>query len=452
MGQQSGSGAILNTAGQPGETPPEALDQQVFLGRQPILDRGQQLLAYELLFRNGQIATGNRAEILDARHATASVIANAFTEFSISDALGPYRAFINVDREFLFSDLIEVLPKEMVVLEILESVDPTPDVLERCQQLCARGFSLAVDDVIEASEAYLQLLKFAEIIKVDVLNTEPATLPALIAQLRPLGKKLLAEKIETREQMTLCLNLGFDLFQGYFFARPTIIAGKKLNPSQLALLRLLGLLMADAETSEVEDAFKQEPGLTINMLRLTNSVSSGLSSRITSLRHAITILGRRQLQRWVQLLIYTDPGGEARTANPLLQLAATRGRLMELLAERVQPKNREFSDQAFMVGIMSLMPALLGVAMQEILAQLPVTPRVKQALDECGNQCDDQHGGQLGELLRLVEATEQTDPLATEEALRQLSGSHLLNVRQLGDCLAHALIWANNLGTDNTGT
>jgi EAL and modified HD-GYP domain-containing signal transduction protein len=418
----------------------ETETQQVFLGRQPTLDREQQLLAYELLFRNGPITAGNRADILDARQATASVIANAFTEFSVSDALGPYRAFINVDHEFLFSDLIEVLPKEMVVLEILESVDPTPDVLERCEQLCRRGFTLAVDDVIETSEAHLQLLKLAEIIKVDVLNLDPAALPALIAQLKPLGKKLLAEKVETSEQMTLCLNLGFDLFQGYFFARPTIIAGKKLNPSQLALIRLLGLLMEDAETSEVEQAFKLEPGLTVNMLRLTNSVGSGMSSKITSLRHAITVLGRRQLQRWVQLLIYTNPKGEAQTVNPLLQLAATRGRLMELLAERLHFKNREFADHAFMVGIMSLMPALLGVPMDEILAQLPVAQRVKHAFDD--------YSGQHGELLRLVEATEQTDLQAIEEALGELSGGGVLNAQFISNCIAQALMWANNLGQE----
>jgi c-di-GMP-related signal transduction protein len=419
---------------------PETENQQVFLGRQPILDREQQLLAYELLFRNGPITAGNRADILDARQATASVIANAFTEFSVSDALGPYRAFINVDHEFLFSDLIEVLPKEMVVLEILESVDPTPDVLERCEQLCKRGFALAVDDVIETSEAHLQLLKLAEIIKVDVLEIDPARLPALIAQLKPLGKKLLAEKVETSEQMALCLNLGFDLFQGYFFARPTIIAGKKLNPSQLALIRLLGLLMEDAETSEVEQAFKLEPGLTVNMLRLTNSVGSGMSSKITSLRHAITVLGRRQLQRWVQLLIYTNPKGEAQTVNPLLQLAATRGRLMELLAERLHFKNREFADHSFMVGIMSLMPALLGVPMDEILAQLPVAQRVKQAFDG--------YSGQHGELLRLVEATEQTDLQAIETALEQLSGGGVLNAQFISNCIAQALMWANNLGQE----
>jgi c-di-GMP-related signal transduction protein len=413
---------------------PHTDHQQVFLGRQPILDRGQQLLAYELLFRNGSISTGNRAEILDPTHATATVITNAFTEFSVSDVLGPYRGFINVDYELLFSDLIEVLPQQVVVLEILEHVEPTPEVLARCQQLRDKGFTLAVDDVIQAGADYCPLLALAEIIKVDILQLDADQLRALVARLKPLGKTLLAEKVETAEQQALCQSLGFDLFQGYFFAKPTIIAGRRLNPSQLALLRLLGLLMEDAETSEVENAFKVEAGLTVNMLRLTNSVSAGMASKITSLRHAITVLGRRQLLRWVQLLIYTTPKGGRQAANPLLQLAATRGRLMELLADRLQSRNREFADHAFMVGIVSLMPTLLGVAMTEILAQLPVVPRVKQALTS--------YGGQIGDLLRLVEATEQTDPLATETALLPLPG---INAEWLSACVAEALTWTNQL-------
>ena len=415
---------------------PDTQCSQIFLGRQPILGREQQLLAYELLFREGPIFTSNRAEIIDPSQATATVIANAFTELSANETLGPYRGYINVDQEFLFNDLIEALPPKVVVLEILETVIPTPEVIARCRQLCEKGFSLAIDDVVDVDEAYRPLLEMAEIIKVDVLGLDAARLTELVRQLKPFGKKLLAEKVESAEQVNLCKALGFELFQGYYFAKPAIIVGKKLNPSQIALLRLLGLVMQDAETSEIENAFKVEPGLTVNLLRLTNSVGSGLTTRITSLRHAITILGRRQLQRWLQLLIYTNPKG-GRSDNPLLQLAATRGRMMELLAERVTPRNREFADQGFMVGIMSLMPALLGVAIEEILAQLPVAPRVQMALVD--------RTGLHGQLLQVVEATEQTDPAILEEALQRVPG---IGLEFLEECLTQALFWANNLGRE----
>lgn len=417
----------------------ETHSSQIFLGRQPILGREQQLLAYELLFREGPVVAGNAVEIVDPSHATATVIANAFTELSANEALGPYRGYINVDQEFLFNDLIEALPPKVVVLEILESVQPVPAVIDRCRQLRDKGFSLAIDDVVQVEDAYLPLIELADIIKVDVLNADAAKLETLVQQLRPLGKKLLAEKVESAEQAELCKRLGFELFQGYYFAKPAIIVGKKLNPSQIALLRLLGLIMQDAETSEIENAFKVEPGLTVNMLRLTNSVGSGLTTRITSLRHAITILGRRQLQRWLQLLIYTNPKGGVQADNPLLPLAATRGRLLELLSDRLQPRNREFADQGFMVGIMSLMPALLGVPMEEILAQLPVALRVRQALVE--------ETGQHGQLLKLARATEQTDPEVLDEALQHLPG---ITVDFLAESLGQALYWANNLGREKS--
>ncbi len=418
---------------------PDTHSSQIFLGRQPILGREQQLLAYELLFREGPIFTSNRAEIIDPSQATATVIANAFTELSANETLGPYRGYINVDQEFLFNDLIEALPPKIVVLEILETVKPTPEVIARCRQLCEKGFSLAIDDVIEIDDSYRPLLELAEIIKVDVLGMDAARLTELVRQLKPFGKKLLAEKVESAEQVDLCKRLGFELFQGYYFAKPAIIVGKKLNPSQIALLRLLGLVLQDAETHEIENAFKVEPGLTVNMLRLTNSVGSGLTTRITSLRHAITILGRRQLQRWLQLLIYTNPKGGGQSDNPLLQLAATRGRLMELLSDRISPRNREFADQGFMVGIMSLMPALLGVPIEEILAQLPVSQRVQMALID--------RTGQHGQLLQLAEATEQTDPAVLAEALQRVPG---INLEFLEDSLTQALYWANNLGREKT--
>lgn len=414
---------------------PASEEQQLFLGRQPILGRDQKLVAYELLFRNGGVSS----DVADATQATATVIANAFTEFSVGDALGPYRGFINVDQDFLFSDLIEMLPHQAVVLEILETVLPLPAVLERCRILRAKGFTLAVDDVIQADASYLPLLELAAIIKVDVQQLGDDELVALVDKLKPLGKMLLAEKVETSAQMEFCRSLGFQLFQGYFFARPTIIAGRRLSPSQLALIRLLGLLLGDAETGEIENAFKLEPGLTINLLRLTNSVANGLAVRITSLRSAIAVLGRRQLQRWVQLLLYTTHGGDD-VVSPLLQLAATRGKVMELLAAKSVAGNRDFADHAFLVGILSLLPALLGVAMSEILEQLPVPPAASAAL-----QGGD---GILGALLGLTVAAENNDLSAVDAALRQLPR---LSLREVNGALTQALAWANTLAVENSG-
>jgi len=202
-------------------------------------------------------------------------------------------------------------------------------------------------------------------------------------------------------------------------------------------MRLMALLMEDGDTAELEKIFKQEPGLTLNLLRLTNSVAAGVRTRITSLRHAITVLGRRQLQRWLQLLMFSTGQNNA-AASPLLQLAATRGRLMELLAEKLRGKTPELPEQAFMTGIMSLMPTLLNQSILDILAQLPVAPAIAQALTGEG-------GGPLTHLLHLAEASESGDRDMIDILLPQLYG---LNQDTLNNALSQALAWANNIGRE----
>jgi c-di-GMP-related signal transduction protein len=399
---------------------------QVFLGRQPILDREQKLHAYELLFRGSQ---SNHASILDGVQATATVISNVFGELSIGDVLGTYRGFINVDRQLLFSDTLELLPKESVVIELLETIELTPQVVARCNRLREAGFVLALDDVVELGPAYADVLTHVDIVKVDIKAIAPAQLAAVAAQIRDLGKTGLAEKVDSRAEMEHCQALGFALFQGYFFARPVVIQGKKLDHSQLTLLKLMNLLQSDADSGVIENTLKQEPGLTLNLLRLANSVASGLSGRAASLRQAIALLGRRQLQRWLQLLLYANaqPG-----ANPLLQLAATRGRTMELLAEKISPADRGFADNAFMTGILSLTPALLGLPIGAIVGGLNFAADVRDGLL--------QRAGRQGQLLGLVESLEDRR-FDTLQAI--LDGLPALAVGDVNQALAQAIAWAN---------
>lgn len=411
----------------------------LYVGRQPILGREQQLLAFALVLQDGMIASEGTGENVD------NPLAQAFAAPASEQPLGPYRAFIQVDRDFLLSEVIETLSPALVVLKLKAGLAPTDEVVERCRQLVGKGFVLAVHDNCDTNgevDRAATLIQLAEIVAIDVAAADAAALAARIGQLRSGNRKLLAQNVETARQLELCQSLGFDLFQGYFFARPALNLSQKLKPAQLSLMRLLALAMEDADTSEIENAFKHEPGLTLDLLRLTNSAANGLTTRITSLRHAIAVLGRRQLQRWLQLLIYAnaDSGKTAKdphALSPLLQLAATRGRLMELLADCVQAGNREFADQAFMVGILSLMPTLLGMAMAEILAQLPFAQRVGLALTE--------RSGQLGQLLTLVEATERADQDALAEAQRRMPA---INARLLDSRLAQAMAWANNVGRE----
>jgi c-di-GMP-related signal transduction protein len=410
--------------------------EEIFIGRQPILDRSNELFAYELLFRSG--AQKNSANIEDNFAATASVINHAFAELGVEQALGPYKGFINCDESLLVSDILEMLPTDKIVLEVLETVEVTPQIVERCQELKARGFTIALDDFVNYEDKFKPLLDLIEIVKVDLMPLDAAGLAQTTQALKRWPTiRLLAEKVDSREQAQTCHDLGYALFQGYYFAKPVIIAGRKLGHSQLALVRLLGLVLEDAETADLEGVLKHEPGLAMNLMRLTNSVATGVRTKVTSMRHAITVLGRRQLQRWLQLLLYTNPHGGS-VANPLLQLAATRGRLMELLAAKLHPGRREVEDHAFMTGIMSLMPSLMGVPLEEILKGLNIAGDVLSALEA--------NEGDLGVMLQLAQALEAGDGAACHDLTAQLTNVDHTTVNA---CLTQALAWASNIGKEN---
>jgi len=413
---------------------PDAADE-VFIGRQPILGRGHELVAYELLFRSGR--QKNSANVPDDLQASAAVISHAFADLGVEQALGPYKGFINCDATLLLSDLLEALPSDKIVLEILETVELTPVIVERCGVLKERGYTLALDDFVNFEDKFRPLLDLVEIVKVDLMPLDAAGLAATTRALQKWPLKLLAEKVDSRELADTCHALGYTYFQGYFFAKPTIIAGRKLGHSQLSLMRLLGMVLEDAETTKLEAVLKPEPGLTMNLLRLTNSAATGIRTKVTSIRHAITVLGRRQLQRWLQLLLYTNPSGN-QVVSPLLQLAASRGRLMELLGDRLHPGRRDFEDLAFMTGIMSLMPTLMGIAMEEILRGVALPGTVREALES--------GAGELGTMLHLTEALETGDGAACSTIAQQLPG---LDATTINTCLAQALAWANNIGRQN---
>ncbi len=331
--------------------------QDIFIARQPIVDRKESLVAFELLFRSAHGST--ESGVVDDTHATAQVLVNAFGEMGIADVLGAHRGFINLDAEFLHSDLIELLPKQQVMLELLETIKIDDAIIARCHELKAKGFSLALDDVVELSDEIKPLLGLVEVVKLDLMLIDPARLPALVKELKRFPVKLLAEKVEDREQAKRCMDMGFDLFQGYHFARPEMLSGKRSDPSKMVLIRLLSMMLEDVENDEIEEAFKENADLTYNLMRMVNSVGTGLATKISSLKHGLMVLGRQPLRRWVQLLLYASNKGTI-TVSPLMQLAATRGKLLELVAQQERSDDKDYADRAFMVGMLSLLDALLG--------------------------------------------------------------------------------------------
>jgi EAL and modified HD-GYP domain-containing signal transduction protein len=369
-----------------------------FLGRQPILDIRQEIVGYELLFRSTE---KNCSEFENQDQASMSVISSALANFGLNDVLGDKDGYINITHDVLFSDMVEVLPPRQTVLELLESVELTDVVKERCRQLKRKNYRIALDDHVYSPEHH-DLYSFVDIVKIDLLETDPADLPEIVAALRRFPVTLLAERIETVERFQDCLELGFELFQGYFFARPVVLKRKGLEPSRTAMLRLLGNLQGETDFGKIEEIFRDHPELSYNMLKLVNSVHMGLREKIKSLRHAIMLLGLGKLRRWVQLAIFASADSRG-INNPLLEIAAVRGRLLEyLVMEHYHlPRGSEQVDSAFMLGILSLVDVLFETPVEGIVRELRLNDEIAAALLN--------REGKLGALLALAETLEQAN-------------------------------------------
>jgi c-di-GMP-related signal transduction protein len=384
-------------------------DAKWLIGRQPILDRGGSLAGYELLFRSSK---DGPAGVDDPSLATVQVMLGTLSGFGAQEILGGHRGFINVDRELLFSDALELLPRDLTVIEVLETVEPDAGVVRRCRDLAAAGFALALDDH-EFDAAYEELYRIVQIVKIDVLASPLGEVSRMVDALRAYPVKLLAEKVETQSGFRSHLDLGFDYFQGYFFARPAVMERRRIDEAVTTLLKLVRLLGEDADTTEVEGAFRTSPALTFKLLVLVNSVAFGSRERIATVRQAITMLGRRQLRRWLQLALFASSDLQP-VDDPLLETAAVRACFMEQLAA-VHPALRSSHDareQAFMAGILSLLDAIYETSMAKLVESLHLSEVLGDALVE--------RSGPLGDLLKAVEQIERLDFDAAWKQLRDI--------------------------------
>lgn len=404
--------------------------EKFFLGRQPILDRNQEIVGYELLFRAADI---DHAEFDNYSLAVTSVISSALASFGIHEVLGEKFGFINIHLDLFLSEILELLPIGQIVLELLEIIELDDQVIERCRELREMGFILALDDH-EFNPANIGIYSVVDIIKIDILMTGVDALPQMVKQLRKFPVKILAEKVETVEQFQICYELGIDLFQGYFFERPVVLNRRKIDVSGLAMLKLLQQLTMDASVEQIEQTFKENPSLSYNLLRLVNSVAIGMREKIKTLRHAILMLGINQLRRWIQLSLFS--AHDTRGLNhPLLEMAAVRGRLMENMVTACC-QGDETAEEAFMVGILSLLDVLFETPMEEILSSLNLDENISSALLR--------RHGVLGKLLMLAEKLEVTDFDAVRTLLKECG----ITLDQLLTAQLEAFNWRSTTAGD----
>ncbi len=387
--------------------------EQVFIGRQPILNKKEKIFAYELLFRN---ASSLAANVTDHSMATASVMVNALNNIGFKSLVGEKKGFINVNEEMLSGGFIELLPKENTVLEILEHVEINSYFIELCKSLRGKGYLFALDDFIY-SDSYLPLLDIAEYVKIDIMLYDKNGLEDIVKLLKKHPVRLLAEKVETKEDYEYCSNLGFEFFQGYFFAKPTIITGKTISPSQLVLFQLFNSLSKEEDVGIIERQFKKNPQLDIKLLKFMNSATFYFTQKIDSIRQAIMMLGYHNLQKWVALMLFAKESDDIKS-NPLLEKATIRGLIMESITYNIT-KIRAKGDSAFIAGILSLTDVLLGIPLDDIISDLNLSNEIYSALAK--------REGFLGGLLYIIEKFEEEELNKIQNILNE----YKLNINDL---------------------
>lgn len=405
------------------------MSNNAYIARQPIVDADHDLIAYELLFRHS--AHAQRAHIETDVDAGITVISNTLFNMGTEWLLKGKLAFVNMEASMLMSSFSTLLPKENVVIEVLETVRVTPEVLERLRELREAGYRFALDDFNYLPESE-SLLPLADYVKLDVLAHTPEELTRMVHAIRRYPVKLVAEKVETPEQFRHCRSLGFDYFQGYYFARPENIVTRVINPTHATVLQLMEKVRTDADVKDLENLFKKDVALTFKLLRYINSAGFGLSCEVQSIRHAVSILGMQPLYRWLSLLLVT--AGTGPTAPTLARTAITRGRLCELLGKQSLARNDQ--DNLFIVGVFSLLPALLEITMDQLLERVVIPESFADALLN--------RQGLYGPFLALAEAMESGEP----QRLEDLSTSLMLTPDRVNEAHMQALAWVEQLGID----
>lgn len=346
----------------------------LFVARQPIFDRRRGVAGYELLFRAGLENAFPRG--MDPDAASAQVINDTLLVFGFDALTAGKLAYVNVTKRVLNDGLYGVLPSRRTVIELLETVLPDPVAVEACRQAKKAGYSVALDDFVYRPEMD-PLLRLADVVKVDFLATDADTRKVLPERLKRFRVKLLAEKVETWEEYEQARAHGYSFFQGYFFARPEIVARKDIPASKLVYVQFLRELQRpELDFDRLEQIIKQDVGLSMKLLRYLNSAFFAWRSRVTSLKQAIIMLGERPFRQWASLIAVV--GMAADRPSELATMCLSRGRFCEQLGPKLQTRASDL--ELFLAGLLSCMDALVGRPLEEILREIGVSHVIEEAL------------------------------------------------------------------------
>jgi c-di-GMP-related signal transduction protein len=405
-----------------------------YLGRQPILNREGQLVAYELLFRpfafsdNAEPADGTP---LDETRATADIVIETLGELGMESVLAGRTGYINAGRDWLMNEMFTLLPSAHFVVEIQATAEYDDQLVQRIKALARSGYRFAMEDVRETALGHAEVFDCSEVVKIDVPDWTASRLAPFVAAMHRAGKRVVAEKVETPDDYRWTHEAGCDLFQGYYFAHPHLLAVRRIPPLRQALVKLLVMLGAEPPLPTLEDEVKRNPALTMQLLRFASSAHHALTRRRLRIRDAVQLVGTDWLRRWALLALYTDGNSRSVASNALVQLVGTRGRFMELAARRLRPHDEEFVDNAFMTGMTSLLPAVLQRNPGELFSELQLAQTVREAIQT--------RAGVLGQLLVCAETMES--PAAAARVTQMSKDLAPLNAAAVALLSAAAANW-----------
>ncbi len=398
-----------------------------FIARQPIFDRKNRVVAYELLYRSGR---ENYYDGNDGEMATMSVISNSLYSSNVKAITNNTRAFINFTEKLILKEIATLLSPKDVVIEILETVEPNSEIIEACKNLKNKGFVIVLDDFI-FHEKYIKLIELADIIKVDFRITQGIERKKIFKVLKINNKiKFLAEKVETTEEYIEALDLGYSYFQGYYFSKPVTMSTKQIPSNKYITLKIFNLLnKEDMDIDELEDLVLKDVGLSYKVLKLINSSAYAMISKVTSVKYAITLLGRKEIAKWLYVVLLNELNES--NSNEIVKVALQRANFCENICKLSKYKRKAYST--YVTGLFSVMDAILNCPMEAVINDIYLPDEVKDAL--LGNK------NVLNEILDLAinyEKGEWDRVVACSEKLQ-------IDVNEISEIYLGSLEWSQNM-------
>lgn len=398
-----------------------------FVARQPIFADQGQIWGYELLFRGGP--DYEMASITDGDLATYSVATCGFIR-SQEDIDQSKKICVNFTEQLLLQGAPQGLPSTVTVVEILEDVIPSERVVEKLIEYKQEGYLIAIDD-FEGKTDIGDFIGIADIIKVDILHKSIEEIERICGLIKKSKSIRIAEKVEDGDQIPELKKLGFSLFQGYYFAKPEILSGRKIGSTQVSKLRVMQTIEDPSTTSDtIEKAIGADPSITYRLLRLLNSAAFGFSMEIRSIHHAITLLGLKRLKNWLRMVVLSDLLGEK--SPELYTMALNRGKMLEEMVHEDQIKD-DNAETMFLFGLLSLMNSMLDIPIEQVLDKLPVPDRIKAGYMDKNSE--------YNKYLQLIEALERSSP----EIFKQLCDDIGFTKKRVAEAYLRSIIWANEM-------